>query len=400
MVFQFDVLSTLLLTIICLLGGNELKKRIHWLQKFCIPSPVIGGFLVSILIWMLKILDLASFQFDTSTQSYLMIAFFTTVGLGGSFKILRTGGKLLMIYLVICWAIAFFQNTFGVGIAQALGIDPVLGVMAGAVSLTGGHGGAAAFGGMAEGLSHQSATIAALAAATFGLISGSLLGGPIASFLIKKHKVKIEVDDLIMTPSTKGKPIISAIVDTNAFLKMLALIILIMVVGRWLSTLFTDYTGFSLPSYVGAMLVAVIIRNINDMLNIVDIQEKSIDLISGASLGLFLTMAMMSLKIWELSDIALPLFIILALQVIALVLITIYIVFPLLGKNYDAAVMCSGLMGHGLGATPNAMANMTSVCERYKLVSTKALMIVPLSGAVLIDIVAIPYHTWLINFFS
>lgn len=400
MVFQFDVLSTLLLTIICLLGGNELKKRIHWLQKFCIPSPVIGGFLVSILIWMLKILDLASFQFDTSTQSYLMIAFFTTVGLGGSFKILHTGGKLLMIYLVICWAIAFFQNTFGVGIAQVLGIDPVLGVMAGAVSLTGGHGGAAAFGGMAEGLGHQSATIAALAAATFGLISGSLLGGPIASFLIKKHQVKIEVDDIIMTPSTKGKPIISAIVDTNAFLKMLALIILIMVVGRWLSTLFTDYTGFSLPSYVGAMLVAVIIRNINDMLNIVEIQEKSIDLISGASLGLFLTMAMMSLKIWELSDIALPLFIILALQVIALVLITIYIVFPLLGKNYDAAVMCSGLMGHGLGATPNAMANMTSVCERYKLVSTRALMIVPLSGAVLIDIVAIPYHTWLINFFS
>lgn len=400
MIFQFDVLSTLLLTILCLLGGSKLKKRVSLLQKFCIPSPVIGGFLMSIFIWILKLLDLASFQFDTSTQNYLMIAFFTTVGLGGSFKILRTGGKLLMIYLAVCWAIAFFQNTFGVGIAQALGINPILGVMAGAVSLTGGHGGAAAFGGMAEGLGHQSASIAALAAATFGLIAGSLLGGPIASFLIKKHNVNIEVDDVIMTPSTKGNPIISTMVDTNAFLKMLALIILIMVIGRYLSTLFTDYTGFSLPSYVGAMLVAVIVRNINDALNIINIQEKSVDLISGASLGLFLTMAMMSLKIWELSDIALPLFIILALQVTALVLIAVYIVFPLLGKNYDAAVMCSGLMGHGLGATPNAMANMTSVCERYKLVSTKALMIVPLSGAVLIDIVAIPYHTWLINFFS
>lgn len=400
MIFQFDVLSTLLLTILCLLGGSKLKKRVSLLQKFCIPSPVIGGFLMSIFIWILKLLDLASFQFDTSTQNYLMIAFFTTVGLGGSFKILRTGGKLLMIYLAVCWAIAFFQNTFGVGIAQALGINPILGVMAGAVSLTGGHGGAAAFGGMAEGLGHQSASIAALAAATFGLIAGSLLGGPIASFLIKKHNVNIEVDDVIMTPSTKGNPIISTMVDTNAFLKMLALIILIMVIGRYLSTLFTDYTGFSLPSYVGAMLIAVIVRNINDALNIINIQEKSVDLISGASLGLFLTMAMMSLKIWELSDIALPLFIILALQVTALVLIAVYIVFPLLGKNYDAAVMCSGLMGHGLGATPNAMANMTSVCERYKLVSTKALMIVPLSGAVLIDIVAIPYHTWLINFFS
>lgn len=400
MVFEFDVLSTLLLTILCLLFGSELKKRINALQRFCIPSPVIGGFLMSILIWVLKMFDLASFQFDTSIQSYLMVAFFTTVGLGGSFKILKSGGKLLFIYLCICWFIAFFQNTFGLGIAMALGIDPVLGVMAGAVSLTGGHGGAAAFGSMAEGLGHHSASIAALAAATFGLICGSLLGGPVASYLIKKHNVKIEAgNDLNMPISTKGQPL-PASVDTTGFLKMLALILLIMVAGRALSDSFTEMTGFSLPSYVGAMLVAVVVRNINDGLNLIEIQEKSIDLISGASLGLFLTMAMMSLKIWELSDIALPLLIILALQVIALVLMTIFVVFRLLGKNYDAAVMCSGLLGHGLGATPNAMANMTSVCDRYKLVSTKALMIVPLSGAVLIDIVSIPYHTYLINLFS
>lgn len=401
MVFQFDVLSTLLLTILCLLGGSELKKRIKWLQKFCIPAPVIGGFLISLIIWLLRSLELASFQFDTSIQSYLMVAFFTTVGLGGSFKILRSGGKLLLIYLGICWFIAFFQNTFGVGIAMALDTNPILGVMAGAVSLTGGHGGAAAFGGMAEELGHSSATIAALAAATFGLIAGSLLGGPVASYLIRKHHVKIEADsDVTFTKEIHENPLISTTVDTFAFLKMLALILFIMVIGRMASTLFTEATGFSLPSYVGAMLVAVVVRNLNDRLEWIPIHEKSIDLISGASLGLFLTMAMMSLKIWELSEVALPLFIILVLQVLALLLMTIFIVFPLLGKNYDAAVMCSGLMGHGLGATPNAMANMTSVCERYKVISTKALMIVPLSGAVLIDIVAIPYHTWLINFFS
>lgn len=400
MVFEFDVLSTLLLTILCLLGGSELKKRVNWLQHFCIPSPVIGGFLVSIIIWILKVFDVASFQFDTSIQTYLMIAFFTTVGLGGSFRILKSGGKLLIIYLCVCWFMAFFQNTFGVGIAMALDIDPVLGVMAGAVSLTGGHGGAAAFGGMAESLGHSSATIAALAAATFGLITGSLLGGPVASFLIKRHNVKIEAgDDLNMPVSTKGQPLPTS-VDTAGFLKMLALILLIMVIGRTLSNYFTENTGFSLPSYVGAMLVAVVFRNLNDGLKLFEIQEKSVDLISGASLGLFLTMAMMSLKIWELSEIALPLFIILALQVVAILLFTIFIVFRVLGKNYDAAVMCAGLLGHGLGATPNAMANMTSVCDRYKLVSTKALMIVPLSGAVLIDIVAIPYHTYLINFFS
>lgn len=400
MIFEFDVLSTLLLTVLCLLFGSELKKRSHLLQKFCIPSPVIGGFLMSILIWILKIFDFATFQFDTSTQGYLMVAFFTTVGLGGSFKILKSGGKLLLIYLCICWFIAFFQNTFGAGIAMALNINPVLGVMAGAVSLTGGHGGAAAFGGMAEALGHSSATIAALSAATFGLITGSLLGGPIASYLIKKHHVKIKAEnDLDMPISTQGQPLPTT-VDTSGFLKMLALILLIMVTGRALSDYFTALTSFSLPSYVGAMLVAVIVRNLNDGLKLFQIQEKSIDLISGASLGLFLTMAMMSLKIWELSEIALPLFIILALQVIALVLLTVFVVFRLLGKNYDAAVMCSGLLGHGLGATPNAMANMTAVCDRYKLVSTRALMIVPLSGAVLIDIVSIPYHTYLINLFS
>ncbi|MHC5226547.1 sodium/glutamate symporter [Ignatzschineria sp. LJL83] len=400
MIFEFDVLSTLLLTILCLLGGNELKKHINFLQRFCIPAPVIGGFLVSVLIWILKVSNLASFQFDTSIQTYLMIAFFTTIGLGGSFRILKSGGKLLLVYLCICWFIAFFQNTFGLGIAMALGIDPVLGVMSGAVSLTGGHGGAAAFGGMAEELGHSSATITALASATFGLIAGSLLGGPVASYLIKKHNVKIEADDAFHMPaSTKGQPLPTT-VDTFSFLKMLALVLLLMVIGRSLSSYFTEVTGFSLPGYVGAMLVAVIFRNVNDLFNVFEIQEKSVDLISGASLGLFLTMAMMSLKIWELSDVALPLFIILALQVIAILLITIFVVFRLLGKNYDAAVMCSGLLGHGLGATPNAMANMTSVCDRYKLVSTKALMIVPLSGAVLIDIVAIPYHTYLINFFS
>jgi ESS family glutamate:Na+ symporter len=189
-------------------------------------------------------------------------------------------------------------------------------------------------------------------------------------------------------------------IDAHAFLKTLGLILGIMVVGQLASAKFTALTGFSLPSYVGAMIIAIVVRNVNDGIKLFRINEKSINLISEVSLGLFLTMAMMSLKIWELQSVALPLFIILFLQVTALVAMVVFVIFRLLGKNYDAAVMCSGLMGHGLGATPNAMANMSSVCERYKLVSSKAFMIVPLSGAVLIDIVSIPYHTWLINFFT
>ncbi|MEX6211681.1 sodium/glutamate symporter [Providencia huaxiensis] len=181
---------------------------------------------------------------------------------------------------------------------------------------------------------------------------------------------------------------------------MLALVLGIMVIGQFASAQFTKATGFSLPSYVGAMIIAIVIRNINDQVELFRINQKSVDLISEVSLGLFLTMAMMSLKIWELKTVALPLFTILLAQVIILTLLVVFVIFRLLGKNYDAAVMCAGLMSHGLGATPNAMANMSSVCERYKHVSMKAFMIVPLSGAVLIDLVGIPYHTWLINMFS
>lgn len=401
MTFQIDTLTTLFLTVVCLLMGVHLKKRIEWLQRFCIPSPVIGGFLVSLLIWGLKSFDLAEITFDTSLQSFLMVAFFTTVGIDGSFRILKSGGRLLITYLLICWTLVIFQDTFGAGLAHLLGIDPVIGIMAGGVSLTGGHGGAAAFGSMAEGLGVQSATVAAIAAATFGLISGSLLGGPIASYLIKKHNVTIQAEDNVESMKVEEK-LAGKIdsIDAHAFLKMLALILGVMVVGQFASAQFTKATGFSLPSYVGAMIIAIIVRNINDQVEIVRINQKSINLISDVSLGLFLTMAMMSLKIWELKVIALPLFIILLAQTIAIILFVVFVVFRLLGKNYDAAVMCSGMMGHGLGATPNAMANMSSVCERYKQVSMKAFMIVPLSGAVLIDLVGIPYHTWLINMLS
>ncbi|MEX6211680.1 sodium/glutamate symporter [Providencia huaxiensis] len=176
MILHLDTLSTLFLTVICLLMGIHLKKRIDWLQRFCIPSPVIGGFLVSLIIWGLKSFNLAEINFDTSLQTFLMVAFFTTIGIDGSFRILKSGGRLLFIYLFICWFVVIFQDTFGAGLAHLLGVEPVIGIMAGGVSLTGGHGGAAAFGGMAESLGVQSATVAAIAAATFGLITGSLLG--------------------------------------------------------------------------------------------------------------------------------------------------------------------------------------------------------------------------------
>ncbi|WP_274584687.1 sodium/glutamate symporter [Neisseria leonii] len=399
--FSFDSLTTLLISVLCLLAGVYLKNRSRLLQKFCIPSPVIGGFLVSLSVWLLLSFNLAEIRFDTSLQNPLMVAFFTTVGLEGSLKVLRSGDKTLLMYLGICWVLALFQNTFGAALAAALGEHPVIGVMAGAVSLTGGHGGAATFGAMAEALGVPSASVAAVSSATFGLIAGSLLGGPAAHYLIRRHRIAppsrpdTGIQDTLQRPSENA-----ARCTPQHFLSMLALILGIMTAGRFLSEWFTGLTGFVLPAYVGAMLVAVLVRNLHDCTGLLPLHPPAVHLISETSLGLFLGMAMISLKIWQLQSIAAPLLLILFLQTAVLSALAIFIVFRLLGRDYDAAVMCAGLMGHGLGATPNGMANMSAVCERYRAHSAKAFMIVPLSGAVLIDIVAIPYHTYLINLFT
>lgn len=341
-------------------------------------------------------------KFNTALQSPMMIAFFTTVGIGGSFGLLKKGGKALIVYLVFCWGLAVFQNAFGAGLAKMLGIHPALGIMAGAVSLEGGHGAAAAFGPMAEELGVAGAKVVAIAAATYGLIAGGLLGGPLAKWLIDRHNVDIKAskEEIYIQPTAQDIEEEEKLFSSFDFLKMLALVLVMMALGSFLSGKIKEWYNFSLPGYVGAMFVAVVFRNINDHFSLVKIRSKVIDLISDVSLGLFLTMAMMSLRIWELYDLAIPLIVILALQTIVLIIIGAFLLFPLLGKDYDAAVMCAGFMGHGLGATPNAVANMGAVCERYKVMSHKAFLIVPLCGAVLIDLVGLPNIVWFINYLT
>lgn len=330
-----------------------------------------------------------------------MIAFFTTVGIGGSFGLLKRGGKALIIYLFFCWGIALFQNVFGATLARLLGIHPVLGVMAGAVSLEGGHGAAAAFGPVAEELGVAGAQVVAIASATYGLIAGGLLGGPVARWLIERHNITIEAsEDAMYTEHLMEDREEDTTFTSYDFLKMLALVLVMMSLGSLITTKIKEWYDFSLPGYVAAMFVAVVFRNINDHMPIVKLRSKAIDLISDVSLGIFLTMAMMSLRIWELYDLAIPLVVILVLQTIALLLLAAFLLFRLLGKDYDAAVMCAGLVGHGLGATPNAVANMGAVCEHYKVMSYKAFLIVPLCGAVLIDLVGIPSIVWFINYFA
>ncbi|MBG4187089.1 sodium/glutamate symporter [Pseudomonas aeruginosa] len=400
---HLDALSTTALALLLLALGSQLKKRSRWLTRLCVPSPVIAGFGFAFLVWLLRDRGWLDIGLDTSLQTPLMVAFFTTVGLGGSLGLLRKGGKTLLVYLSACWALAILQNLIGVGSAGLLGLDPLLGIMAGAVSLEGGFGAAAAFGPVAEGLGAQGATTVALAAATFGMGAGGLLGSPVARWLIERNRLPVQAESdnrLDALGQQERRQHAAATLDGNLLLRLLTCVLLVMVLGFWLGDALEERLGLVLPSYVGAMFIAIVLRNLDDRLGWLRIPDHAVGTLGDVCLGIFLTMAMMSLKFWELENLGLPLLGVLFIQVAVLLLLTIFVLFRLLGRNYDAAVLCAGFLGHGLGATPNAVANMGAVCEHYRVFSHKAFIIVPLCGAVLIDLVAIPAITWFINAFS
>jgi len=401
---KFDFLATTTIAVLLLLLGIWLRKVVPALTKFCIPAPVIGGFAFSILAWLLRETGMLTFKLDNMLQLPFQLLFFTAIGFGGSLALLIRGGKLFVIYIVVaCWVIAILQNVIGVALAIVTGIHPVLGVMAGAVSLEGGPATAAAFGPVAENLGVQGATAVAIASATYGIMVSGFLGGPLAKWLIERHKVEITTTEdkklKEMQASMEAEKKSETITSGNV-INMAVLILVMMLLGAFGSAKIKASTGFDLPAYVGAMFVAIIFRNINDVVPFIKLNHKSIDLIGDVSLGIFLTMAMMTLKIWELYSLALPLIIILVAQTVFLIAYCIFPLFQLLGRNYDAAVMCSGMIGHNLGVAPNAVANMDAVCRRYGVVVTKAFIIVPLCGAVLIDIVGIPSIVWFINHFA
>ncbi|MFJ7827687.1 sodium/glutamate symporter [Psychrobacillus sp. NPDC096623] len=392
---ELNQITTLFLAVALYLLGMALVNRIGFLNRFLIPAPVVGGLIFAALALMLKTTGIVEITLDTSLQTLFMIAFFTTVGLGASFKLIKLGGKLLVIYLLLCGVTVFLQNVIGVSFAQLFGIDPLLGVMAGAVSMNGGHGGAAAYGQTIEDLGISSALTIGMAAATLGLICGSLTGGPVARYLIKKHDLKPASGEVEEYVEKDEKPI-----QEWSFMVQVALITFCMAVGTYLGELFTNVTGFVLPSYIGAMFVAVIVRNLADRFVKGTVNMKEINFIGDVSLAIFLSMALMSIKLWEVADLALPLIGIILIQVIVIVLYAIFVMFRMLGKDYDAAVMISGFLGHGLGATPNAMANMSATVSKYGP-SRTAFLVVPIVGAFLIDVVfSAPIIIATINFFK
>lgn len=351
-----------------------------------------------LITWAGHVSNAFSFSFDTTLQSFFMLAFFTTVGLGASFELIKKGGKLLVIYWLVAGFVSIVQNVIGIGVSYVTGLEPAYALLSSAITMVGGHGAGAAYGLTFEEMGYPAGQLVGAAAATFGLISSVMVGGPTARRLIEKYNLKPDLSENLDTSIEDINVSTGAKLSGLDIMKNVTAILVCMAVGKVISKIIGGWIGMSFPEYVGAMFVAVILRNLNESVKMYRFDFELVDGIGNVTLGLYLSIAMMTLKMWELSGLAGRMFIVLGAQVIFLVLFSYFIMFRVLGKNYDAAVMCAGLLGHGLGATPTAIVNLTSVNERYGM-SRKAMMIVPIVGAFLVDIIYQPQTIWFIKTF-
>jgi len=393
-----DAIMTTAMAAVMLLIGYAVKAKVAFLRKYCIPAPVVGGFLFMFITFLGYQFNLFAFNFTTTFQDPFMLAFFTTVGLGASFQLLKKGGILLIVYWAIAAVVSIIQNFMGIGIGKLVGLEAPYALLASAISMIGGHGAAGSYGATFAELGYEAAVEVGAAAATFGLIFAVMVGGPVARRLIVKNNLKpedsIEFDDSVMNVNAANGEELSALDIIKNVTAIIACMALGTVVSGWISKLI----GMSFPTYVGAMFVAMILRNLNDKFSFYNFSYSLTEKIGDVMLVLYLAIALMSLKLWQLLDLLPAVLLIVACQVAMLIVLAYFVVFRILGKNYDAAVMCAGLLGHGLGATPSAMVNMTSVKDEYGM-SKRAFMIVPIVGAFLVDIIYQPQTIWFIKQF-
>ncbi len=393
MEIQIDMYQTLAVSVLVLILGQFLKKRINFLEKFCIPAPVIGGLLFAVLTCVCYSLGIAEFTFDDTLREVCMVFFFTSVGFQANLKVLKSGGKSLFIFLGLVVVLIVSQNFLALGVSKLLHLDPLVGLCTGSIPMVGGHGTAGAFGPVLEDFDVKGATTICTAAATFGLIAGSLIGGPIGKRLIDRKKLldtAVAEDDSILVEDEKKHER-----HTNMYAAAVFQLIIAVGIGTIISELLTK-TGLTFPIYIGAMIAAAVIRNIGEYSGKFDIYMGEINNLGGICLSLFLGMAMITLKLWQLAELALPLIILLSAQLILMMLFTYFVVFNVMGRDYDAAVLSAGTCGFGMGATPNAMANMQAICERY-VPSVKAYLIIPLIGSLFADFLNSLVITFFIN---
>jgi ESS family glutamate:Na+ symporter len=383
---NIGIYGTLVAASLVLLLGNRLVAWIRVLHTYTIPEPVAGGLVVAIVLLVVRVAGHTEVRFDSALQTPLMLAFFATIGLNANLASLKQGGPLLLRFLGVVIGLLVLQNAVGIGLAYALGVDPLLGLLGGSITLSGGHGTGAAWSKVfAEHHGLQSATEAAIACATFGLVMGGILGGPVARLLMRR--VTKPDAQQTATPAESSlafeEPKAEQATTPAAFIATLALIAISLAVGEVLADLLAG-TAFELPTFVCVLFIGVLLSNGLALVG-KPIAAHAVALLGNVSLALFLAMALMTLKLWDLAALALPVISILAAQTALMALYAIFVTFRVMGRNYDAVVLAAGHCGFGLGATPTAIANMQAVTNRFGH-SHLAFLIVPMVGAFFIDI--------------
>jgi glutamate:Na+ symporter, ESS family len=402
LLLKLDLIHTLAFGGVMLFIGYGIRRLIKPLARYNIPAPVIGGLLVAVALLIARRYGSTPLQLDTKLSEPLMIAFFTTIGFGASLSLLKVGGPQVGLFFLIATIFAILQNVIGALVAMPFGLNPLFGVLAGSVALTGGPATALAFSSEFEQAGIVGAGTIGFAAAMAGITSGGIIGGPVTTFLIERHKLKypransvhletptaqniVEDQMLEPTPATpEGED-----VESYALLKSLVVILVAMWIGYWVSQWLTAagqkaFGRFTLPAYIGAMLVAAVIRNLDDVTKWIGLSQKTIDDIGNVALSLFLVIALMTLKIWEIAGLALPLLMVIIAQIVLVTVVCFWPIFQLMGRDYESAVMSGGFIGFMLGTTANAMAVMKTVVERYGP-APRAFLVAPMVGAFFID---------------
>ena len=389
-ILEFDFYSTLVSMVAVLILGRFIISKFKFLRDYNIPEPVVGGLIVAIAILCVYQFLHIEFKFDGALKDPLMLAFFTSVGLSADFVSLKKGGKLLGIFLVFVCGLLVLQNIIGVGISYAMGINPLVGLLSGSITMSGGHGTGAAWADIFKNApySFSAATEVAMACATFGLVMGGIIGGPVARFLIKRHNLKTPgKEHNADNPHGFEAPAQERLITSASFMESLALIAICLLIGNVLKSYEVAHIeGLNLPTFVYCLFCGVILRNALSALKIHEVFDREVSVIGNVSLSLFLAFAMMTINLWELVALALPMVVILSIQAITMALYAVFVTFRFCGRDYDAAVLAAGHCGFGLGAMPTAMVNMQTVTSHYGP-SHIAFIIVPLTGAFFIDII-------------
>lgn len=402
--FQPDAAQTLALAALVLLVGLYLKRRIGILDRLNLPAPVVGGLLAAVLLLVLR-QRVATFQFDATLQPILMIAFFTTIGMNASLPLLKKGGIQVFIFLAMSTFLCFLQNFLGMGIAAAFGVNPLVGVVAGSVTLVGGPATGLAFAPLFEKAGVTGAGSLAIAAATFGIMCGGLFGAPLGTWIVERRLARKSAGKTA-APAAETAPdnpattqvTLEAEREDTPLLRNIIVLAFAMGIGAVVSG-YIQAKGITLPAYIGAMLVASLLRNLDDWLGWFRISPPVMDLIGNLSLLMFLAMALLNLKLWELAHLAAPLVAILAAQVVVLGVFVLLVSFPVMGRDYDSAVMASGLFGFAMGTIANALTNMRALVERYGP-APRAFLVVPLVGAFFVDFTNALIITAFLNWFG